>query len=231
MNWLGKIISAGVAALVAAVPAYAAGKFAPPEGCNVYVTVQMKSCQVSQHYRCAGDPPGDQWAVYLDSDGPYYMNRIDSETRWVESYSLISGERDELVSESDPASFTTLLATGRDDYDFMTESDMAEVVRYTGYDQLPGDKVEIDGVELERTRFDLTARDMDGATLWRRSGQQLIHRDWRIFFADREVFESPEGERTDVDDTPVTFAFPGQAGYLETKPQFGCDMMMTEVRP
>lgn len=228
MDKLGKIIGAGVATILVALPAGAGGRFAPPEGCEVYVTVQMKSCQVSQHYRCETDAPGDQWAVYLDADGPYYMTRIDSETRWIDSYSLISGERDKLVTEADPASFQTLLDTGRDDYDFTTESDTGETVRYIGFDELPGEKVKIDGVQLERTRFGLTARDADGEPMWQRAGVQLIHRDWRIFFADREIFETPEGERVEVADTPVTFAFPGQAGYLESKPQFGCDMMMTE---
>lgn len=235
MRKWGRIAGAGIVAFGvafgAAGPAAAAGKFAPPEGCDVYVTVQMKSCQVSQHYRCAGDAPGDQWALYLDADGPYYMNRIDGETRWVESYSLISGEYDRLVSEADPASFSTLLATGRDDYDFSTESDAGEIVRYTGYDELPGETVVIDGVALERTTFDLTATGADGVPLWRRRGEQLVNREWRIFFADRETFETPGGERQQVEDTPVTFAFPGQAGYLETKPQFGCDITLTEVRP
>ena len=62
----------------------------------------------------------DQWAVYAGAEGPYYMSKIDSETRWLESYDLIAGESDQMGDETDPASFSTLLEGGRDDYDFTT---------------------------------------------------------------------------------------------------------------
>ncbi len=229
MAHLGRIIGLGALALLPAVAAQAAGKFAAPQGCEVYVTVQMRDCQVSQHYRCAADAPGDQWAAFLDAEGPFYVSRIDAETRWMESFDLITGESDRLMSETDPASFTTLITTGRDDYDFRTESDSGVVRRYTGHDQLTGETVVIDGVRLERTRFDLTARGADGDVIWRRRGQQLIHRDWRLFFADREDFEDAFGARQSLTDTPVDFAFPGDKGFLAADPVYDCDMTMTQA--
>ncbi len=220
------LLSLGAAVLLAA-PALAGGKFAPPAGCEAFATVQLRNCQVSQHYRCEHDTPGDQWAVYMDGDGPYYMSRIDAETRWIESYDLTTGERDELSSETDPASFTTLITTGRDDYDFTTESNTGEIRHYTGFDELTGETVTIDGVTLERTKFDLTARTPDGDLIWHRSGRQLIHRDWRLFWADREDFENGFGDRETVIDTPVDFALPGDKGFLASEPIYDCDMMMT----
>lgn len=217
------------AAAMLAAPALAGGKFAAPAGCAVFATVQMRNCQVSQHYRCEHDSPGDQWAVYLDGEGPFYMSRIDAETRWIESYDLTTGDRDELMSEADPASFATLITSGRDDYDFTTESSTGEVRRYTGYDQLTGEKVTIDGVVLERTKFDLTARTPEGEMIWHRVGRQFIHRDWRLFWADTEEFENAFGDRETVIDTPVAFALPGDKGFLATEPIYDCDMMMTEA--
>lgn len=217
----------GALALLPALPAAAAGKFAPPKGCEVFATVQMRSCQVSQHYRCQGDAAGDQWAVYLDGGGPYYLSQIDSETRWLQSHDLITGESDRLTAETDPASFTTLITNGRDDYDFTTESATGEVRRYTGYDELTGDSVAIDGVTLERTRFDLTAWDAEGEMIWRRKGRQFISRDWRLFWADTEDFENAFGDRETLVDTPVQFAQPGEKGFLSTDPVFDCDEMMT----
>ncbi|MGB3313318.1 MAG: hypothetical protein WBB85_02805 [Albidovulum sp.] len=227
----GRILGLGALALFLALPADAGGKFAAPQGCEVYATVQMRDCQVSHHYRCTADAPGDQWAVYLDGDGPFYMSRIDSETRWMQSHDLISGENDRLADEVDPASFTTLITTGRDDFDFHTTNDAGEEHRHSGNDILTGETVVIDGVRLERTKFDLTTRDRDGNVLWSRKGQQLVHRGWRIFFADREHFENSFGDEADVINTPVDFAFPGDKGFLTTEPIYDCDMMMTELRP
>ncbi|MEZ5886863.1 MAG: hypothetical protein R3D56_08275 [Paracoccaceae bacterium] len=213
--------------LLSAAPALAAGKFVVPEGCEAFVTVQHSDCQVSYHYTCARDPEGDQWAVYAGPDGPYYMSRIDHETRWVESHDLITPESDRLGSEKEPASFTTLLDTGRDDFDFTTISGTGEVRRYAGHDALKGGTVTIDGVTLERTEFALESFGADGSFLHRRSGHQLISRDWRLFFADTEHFENAFGDVEDSTSTPMTFAFPGEKGFLSGTPQFGCDQMMT----
>ncbi len=214
--------------ILAAGPAFAADQFQPPEGCEAFLTVQHSDCQISYHYTCASDPKGDQWAVYAGSDGPYYMSRIDSETRWIESHDLVTPESDELASESNPASFSTLLDTGRDDFDFTTKSSAGEVRRYVGFDKLSGGPVTIDGVALERTEFKLETFDASGAFLHRRIGSQLISRDWRLFFSDRERFENAYGDQEDSQSTPISFAFPGEKGFLSTTPQFGCNQMMTE---
>ena len=208
-------------------PAIAAGTFQPPEGCTAYVTVQHADCQVSHHYRCDADAPGDQWSVYAGPEGPFYQSRIDRETRWMESFDLYSGESDKIGSEADAASFTELLREGRDDFDFTTLSNSGEVRRYKGFDRLTGRTMTIDGVALAQTEFELMTYAGDGSFLHRRIGRQVISRDWRIFFADIESFEDASGDREDSRSTPMTFAFPGEKGFLEGRPQFGCDQMMT----
>ena len=228
-------IIALAAALFAPGGAVAGGNFAPPAGCEVYVTVQHRGCQVSNHYRCAGDAPGDQWATYFDSEGPYYLSKIDAETRWLESFDLVTGEGDRLGDQPDAASFSTLLSTGRDEYDFSTVETsgtaIGEVRVFRGFDALTGGRVVIDDIPLERTSFEIIAHDAAGQELWRRTGNQLISRDWRIFFADREEFVNSFGDRDSSLETPVRFDFPGDAGFLSDKPEFDCDMMMTEARP
>lgn len=231
MTLLARQALTGAFIIGAALPAAAASLYPVPQGCTAFATAQLRNCQVVQHYRCEADAPGHQWAVYLDSDGPYYASRIDAETRWVESLDLITGEREQIGSEADPASLTTLLASGRDDFDFTTLSDSGETRRYVGFDRLTGAKVTIDGVTLERTEFDLTAHDAAGEMLWHRAGRQFIQRDWRLFYADTEDFENAFGDRDSVISTPVTFARPGETGFLSADPQYDCEQMMTEVLP
>ena len=219
-----------LALLAAAGPALAADPlFKAPAGCKVYATAQLRACQISHHYRCAGDAPGDQWVALLDGQGAHFLSKIDAETRWVESVDLDTGETDRLNAETDPASFTTLIQSGRDDFDFTTVSTAGEERRFKGFDQLTGEKVTIDGVVLERTRFSLTAYDATGAEAWSRNGNQFIQRDWRIFFSDSEDFRNAAGDEVQTVDTPVTFAFPGDKGFLSMTPDYDCDVLTADA--
>lgn len=217
------------AVLLAALPAQAQDLFPLPRGCTAYVTAQIRNCQVAHSYRCAGDAAGDQWVTYLDGEGPYFSSKIDSETRWLESVDLYTGEADTIQTEADPASFTVLLQSGRDDFDFTTVANTGEVTRFKGFDALTGEKVTVDGVVLERTRFRLEAFAEDGTFLWRREGNQLIQRDWRIFYSDAEDFENAAGDKVSTLDTPVEFAFPGDKGFLATEPKYDCDVVTASV--
>lgn len=207
-----------------------AGTFKVPQGCTAFATVQMRSCQVSQHYRCDGDAPGEQWTVQMDGEGPHYASKIDSETRWIESYDLITGEADRLGEEADPASFSTLLQEGRDDFDFFTESNMGELRRFVGHDRLTGATRTIDGIVLEETAFEIAAYDTDGNQIWTRRGNQFIHRGWRIFFPGTEHFENAFGDQADTQDTPVEFALPGDKGFLQDEPQHDCNTLTAALQ-
>ena len=98
-----------------AAPALA-GTWAAPAGCEVFMTVQSKACRVSHYYRCEGDAPGEQWRVDIDQEGPFFYSKIDHDAQWIESYDPIKQTLD--PSPSDPASFSELLASGVDTWDF-----------------------------------------------------------------------------------------------------------------
>lgn len=229
MNMRASFIA--LATLAFASPVVAAEKFAPPEGCTVFATVQHRGCEISQHYRCDKDPADQQWAVYSDANGPFFASRIDGETRWIESLDLNDGIAETLDTESEPASFSELLKTGKDDYDFNQVDSMGRSTRYVGTDKLTGRVVTIGGQTLEQTEYDIKAYDGQGRFLWHRTGNDLIHRDWRLFFGDRERFENNSGDVVESTSTPVAIAVPGDKGFLATKPEFDCDMMMTEAVP
>lgn len=214
---------------LAAPAAGAADRFAAPEGCQGFLTVQMRGCQMSNHFTCAGDPPGHQWDTYIDGGGAYFTSQIDHETQWILSIDHEPRGHDRLEpGAADPASFSLLLAEGRDDYDFVTVSDNGRRTRYAGFDRLTGETVRIDGQVLERTEFDLTASDAaTGALLFRRTGTQYVSRDWRLFFPGEEEFVSAAGEATRTDNTPVEFLLPGERGFFGAEPRYDCDMMMT----
>ncbi|SOC08340.1 hypothetical protein SAMN05877809_104282 [Rhodobacter sp. JA431] len=226
-------ILAGIGALFAAPLAHAGTVFTPPSGCTLNMTVQMRSCQVANYYTCAGDPAGDQWISFADGEGEYFLSHIDAETRWVESVSLYSGELELLDAEgsADNASFSALLSEGRDEYDFVTRSNTGEAQRFIGLDELTGEATSVDGVPLEYCRFEMRIEDDQGNYQATRKGMQLISRKMRVFFGATEDYQNSYGDRSSSNDTPVSFAFPGEAGFAAATPEYDCDMMLTDLSP
>ena len=206
------------------------GVFAPAfawaqASCELEMTVQLQSCEVANFERC-----GDGWRItYSDGGGPFFVSEIDNETRWTRSISLEWGDADLLSpNAADEASFSELLATGRDDYDFKTRNSASgQETRYVGYDVLAGGSVTIDGVQLERSQFAMTAYGADGAMMWSREGTQYISREMRLFFANAEVFENAEGHREQRASAPVSFAFNGEEGFGADQPELSCDMVLS----
>lgn len=222
-----------VCAFLASTPAFAAGSFVPPNGCALDLTVQMRGCQMANVYHCETDPEGERWISYADSKGEYFLSRIDYETRWLESISLIGGEIDRLdeAASKDHSSFSTLLAQGRDAYDFVTQSNFGQTRRQIGADWLVDEHRTVDGITLQRCDFRLETRDTAGNLIARRKGVQYIDPVRRIFYSGPEHYSTPDGTQFDTDNTPVAFATEGDAGFGATKPTYGCDLMMTGLRP
>ena len=226
-------ILAVIGGLLAAPMALAQPRFAPPSGCTLTMTVQMRSCQVANYYTCAGDAAGDRRVSFADGEGEYFVSHIDAETRWIENVSLATGETERLdpAASQDNASFSALLDTGRDDYDFVTRSDGGLVQRFIGHDALTGESTRVDGVTLEYCTFEMRIEDTEGGLLGLRKGRQLISREKRLFFGDVESFENSYGDASSSHETPMSFAFPGEKGFGAATPEYDCDMMMTDLSP
>ena len=225
---ISAILAAGLLHFGPAMAQSAApGVFQPPPGCTGWLTVQSRGCRVSNHYRCDADAPGDQWRADFDQEGIFFVSRIDRETQWVESFDMFPTTRQVLLpNPADPASFSTLLSTGIDTFDFglSVEDGSQSVVR--GFDKLTGRSVTIDGVTLEETEFDYTETATDGSVLHKASGHEYINRDWRIFLSGISEWQGPDG-MLPVDGTPRQFVFPGEPGFFTTEPIFDCDATMS----
>jgi len=209
--------------LLLAAPA-GAQVFTPPPGCTGFLTVQARGCKVSNHYRCAGDTPGDQWRVDFGTAGPYFVSRIDFETQWVQSIDLVTGIDQTLAPDpADAASFSGLLRTGTDTFDFHLNHGDGRRTRVRGFDTLTGRKVVIDGIELEETSFEFREADAaSGAEIDAARGREFIHRDWRLFFSGPSEWSDGSGWQP-YDRSPVLFSQPGQPGFMATEPKFDCD--------
>ncbi|WP_237684817.1 hypothetical protein [Szabonella alba] len=217
--------------LVAPLPA-AAGSFNPPEGCTGWLTVQARACRVSNFYKCAHDAPGDQWRADFDQEGLFFASRIDAEGQWVESFDMNPVTRQTLdAGASDPASFSELLASGVDTFEFSLSKDNGQRSNVRGFDRLTGRTVTIDGVALQETQFEFTETDPADSILRRTRGREYIHADWRLFFAGPSEWDGGSGEWLPVDGSPVQFINPGEPGFFSTEPLYECDAVLSSYRP
>ncbi len=211
-----------LALIVPAFPA-TAGTWAAPEGCEAFMTVQSKSCRVSHYYRCAGDAPGDQWRVDMDQEGPFFYSRIDREGQWMQSIDEALQVLD--PAPADPASFSELLASGIDTWDFTLSKSDGTGSRATGYDRLTGGSAVIDGITLSLTEMEFTEYDREGTLQRRARGSEYMHPDWRLFFAGPGETDFGDGRWLPIDGSPVSFIFPGEDGFLSTQPLHDCDAL------
>ncbi len=217
-----------LAALTLAAPVHAAG-FQAPEGCQATLTVQARGCRVSNHYTCTADQPGDQWRADFDQEGIFFLSRIDRATAWVESFSFNPDTRQTLdPNPADPADFSGLLSSGRDDFDFGLSRDDGTRSHVTGHDALTGTTVTIDGVELQQTEFTYTEVDPEGTIIGQARGREYVHPEWRMFFAGPS--EQWDGaDWVPVDGSPRQFILPGEPGFGATQPIFDCGALMSQA--
>lgn len=214
---------AALPALVAIAPgAVSAQTFSAPKGCEVFLTVQTRACSVSHHFTCAGDPEGDQWRADLDEEGTTFIGRIDFETQWLESFFVLSGGSERLISANDPASFSELLAVGSDSYDFVTQSETGETFRYLGKDRLTGDDTVINGVELLGTEYRIQGITEAGDIFWESRGFEFISPEFRFFVGGISNTVLPDGEVLTEDGSPMEIIFPGEPGFLSSSPKYDC---------
>ncbi|WP_296426904.1 hypothetical protein [Yoonia sp.] len=203
--------------------------FSLPAGCDAYLTVQTASCMVEHHFICAADPAGHQRRVSLDEQGMTYAGEIDAEAQWIASFHALSGHSERLSpNPAEPASLSDLIRDGVDPYDFETLSDEIGTTHYVGQDTLTGRQITIDDVTLHETAYEITAFDPAGTVLWQSQGNEFISRDWRMFLSGTGTVTTPNGI-FDKNDSPVEFIFPGEPGFLSTRPKHGCGVAISSA--
>ncbi|MES2144523.1 MAG: hypothetical protein V4516_09185 [Pseudomonadota bacterium] len=215
--------------LTTAFPAFA-GTFTPPEGCQAFMTVQSRGCRVSNHFKCTADAPGDQWRADFDQEGLFFQSRINAEAEWVESLEFNPSTRQTLdPGAPDAASFSNLLSSGLDTFEFGLSKDTGERTRVNGFDRLTGRSVTIDGITLQETAYEFTETDLDGNILRQSNGNEYIHPDWRLFFSGPSQWNGGDGQFLPLDGSPMQFIFPGEPGFAATQPIFECDATVASL--
>lgn len=226
-----KFVSAFTALMFAPVASFA-GTITPPEGCEAFLTLQAADCQVEHYWSCEGEPEGVKWRYSVGEDGPLYMSQIDSEYRWLYSRNLIDGFENTMSKpEKNPQSMSRLRDTGEDSFDFF------EVVGYpgsmparrhvVGQDILTGEVVEIDGQRLLETNYQIS--ETTGSNVFEGRGQEYVLEEFNLFIGGEGRYRNNGGAWESYNSSPITFARPGEDGFLSDTPQYGCGAMMSSL--
>ncbi|MFV0333475.1 MAG: hypothetical protein ACK5JR_05315 [Tropicimonas sp.] len=221
-----RMATGAVALSLLALPVVA-GVVSVPRGCEGFLTVQQKGCGVSHYWRCEAAPEGTVWEVHYDFEGVFSLSVYDRDFQWLDSQYFQGSTREYLVGTApDPASLDELLETGRDSYAFVIREegpDGSRDIVHQGYDALTGRKVTIDGVELLETEFASTAMDaVSGEEIFSVAGNQYVLAGERLFFLGADSFLR-DGEEAATDFSPVRFIRPGEAGFSDMTPLYGCN--------
>ena len=105
-------------ALCLGSPAFAAETFTPPVGCTGTLTVQMKSCLVTNIWTCAADAPGEQWVSIFTQGGPSQVRKVDRDFQWLTTYYATPPTVETMaLPAADPSNLDELLSTQHSPYD------------------------------------------------------------------------------------------------------------------
>ena len=201
----------------------AAQSIALPTGCEGWLTLQQRSCQVVNYYRCEVDAPGNFWMQVNDSDGLYLTMHIGPEYEWLEVHAPRVGYSDILEQpEADPTRITELLSEGVDTREFVTVTNLGNRRTVRGRQWMTGEKVVVDGVPLLRTSYDTQALFEDGTIAWHSRGAEYVHVGWNMLIAGTEEWRAGDGDWQHRNLEPMEFIFPGEAGFLSGKPRYDC---------
>jgi hypothetical protein len=185
---------------------------------------------VSHHFTCERDPEGWQRRVDMDEGGLTYFGAIDAETQWMESFHVGTAHTSAWAPRRTPRASPSSWRRAATASTSSPRAPRSGQTRYVGEDRLTGETVTIDGVELERTEYQIVASTPDGTEAWRGAGREYVSREWRMFLSGESTYTS-EGETNESDDAPVEFIFPGERGFLSVSPKHGCGAVMSHWDP
>ncbi len=201
----------------------------------MFATVQNQACSVEVLWRCKTAKPGDFWEATFSLDGLESIVSYDGDYQWLDAayYWDSSSERFHPPA-IDPISRDDLLSTGIDTFEFTMQRatpDRDYEIRVIGADMLTGTTMVIDGFALDEVRTRLEILDEEGTVEYASKGIQYYSRDLGLFFLGAETVFGPDGTADVYDDGPADIILPGEPGFGDTEPLYGCNMQDAAFTP
>ena len=220
-------ILAGLGALGLAPPVAAqeTALFSAPDGCDITLTVQTRSCLVWNFYHCPDRHTDHFWIAKFNKEGHFSTSRLSKSGQWIAFGPPHDPERLHVLTPiHDPLDLEDLFATGLDSMDFYVRQLGQPYQQFTGYERVTGE-TEIDGEPLTQTTYEVVNRDWQGQVLQHRVGEGFASARHRGYFSGKEHTLVNGAETNHTDTTPVRFIYPGEDGFAGTVPLYDCDVI------
>lgn len=216
------------------LPGVAMAEFAPPKGCETFLTVQSKECAVSNLYRCDVAPDG-HWEAVFSIDGLESLTAYDAKYQWLDAQYAWDTSRETFVAPAEDAiDIDALISEGVDTFRFTMRRkapDEARDITIVGADILTERHKMIDGKLLRIVTTDLQILSENGTVEYQARGQQYLDEEARLFFLGPDQVFEPDGAVSDYDGSPVNFIEPGEKGFGATIPIHDCPALEASFTP
>lgn len=208
-----------ILALLSTVPTFA---FAQDDAaaCTTLVVIQSQGCSVRRVFVCDDAPEDLRNVGNYGPDGVTGLSIHNSDGRTLRTSagpgtpSVIPGE------QTDPLSLRVALSTGVDSFNYQMVHETAGVAVISGQLMTAGELVTIDGHTLQVLLSDQTTITPAGETQIA-AVRYLYDATLQLLITDT-IANAATGEVM-VLRTPVDFIWPGEAGFEDCAPLFGCE--------
>lgn len=197
-----------------------------PDGCTGVLTIQLQNCTVINHWICPSDPPSQYRLATYDTTGQPIRRRLMDGLTGLELQGGLNGTRVMTFTHTDTEDHATLMQTGRDTYRSVAQIDGSFHARLTGESILTGQTTQIDGVTLHEVQSTTLFTATSDTTSRKRVMQYVMDQGALAIdiWVPGAVIDIPTGEVV-LDFSAVDFVWPGDAGFMTTRPTVNCGPM------
>ena len=188
--------------------------------CTDLAVIQSQSCLVRRVFVCDNFPDDVTAVGSYGPDGPTGTGIFNSDGRTLETSGGPGTPKVKLGEQADPLSLRVALANGVDSFDYQMVHETAGIAQISGQISTSGEMVTIDGRSLQVLTSNPTTANPAGETQTV-AIRYLYDPDLRLMFTD-SVSDATTGEIR-ITRTPVDFIWPGETGFEDYVPQFGCE--------
>lgn len=206
-----------ILALMSAAPTFA---FAQDDAaCTTLVVIQSQGCSLRRVVVCDNFPDDVTAVGSYGPDGPTGMAIFNSDGRTLETSAGPGTPKVKLGEQADPLSLRDALSNGLDSFNYQMVHETAGIAQISGQIMTSGEMVTIDGHALQVFQSDQTTVTPAGETQVA-NVRYLYDADLQLLITDT-IANGSTGEVM-AQRTPVDFIWPGEAGFEDYTPLYGC---------